>query len=153
MLVTALRDGMNLVAKEYVATRTDDDGVLVLSEFAGAADELRTALLVNPHDIDGLKDAMVQAATMPKRERQKRMRAMRKRVFEHDVTRWSDSFLDELRRTHDRVDGPAADAEPAAPLEPVPVDPGDAELIVADDLAGNDLGDGLAGEGPESALS
>jgi trehalose 6-phosphate synthase len=162
MLVTALRDGMNLVAKEYVATRTDDDGVLVLSEFAGAADELRTALLVNPHDIDGLKDAMVQAATMPKRERQKRMRAMRKRVFEHDVTRWSDSFLDELRRTHDRVDGPAAAAEPAAPLEPVPVDPGDAELIVADDLAENDLaendlGDGLAGdlagEGPESAQS
>ena len=55
MLVTALRDGMNLVAKEYVATRVDDDGVLVLSEFAGAADELKQALLVNPHDIEGLK--------------------------------------------------------------------------------------------------
>ena len=104
-MVTPLRDGMNLVAKEYVATRTDDDGVLVLSEFAGAADELRTALLVNPHDIDGLKDAMVRAATMPRRERQKRMRVMRKRVFEYDVTRWSDSFLEELQKTHDRVDG------------------------------------------------
>src|SRR5690606_25911723 len=55
MLVTALRDGMNLVAKEYVATRADHRGVLVLSEFAGAADELRQALLINPHDIEGVK--------------------------------------------------------------------------------------------------
>ena len=61
MLVTALRDGMNLVAKEYVATRFDNDGVLVLSEFAGAADELKQALLVNPHDIEGLKDAILEA--------------------------------------------------------------------------------------------
>ncbi|ODU79205.1 MAG: trehalose-6-phosphate synthase, partial [Microbacterium sp. SCN 71-21] len=61
MLVTALRDGMNLVAKEYVATRTDNRGVLVLSEFAGAADELGSALLINPHDIDGVKDAIRRA--------------------------------------------------------------------------------------------
>ena len=60
MLVTALRDGMNLVAKEYVAARTDNDGALVLSEFAGAADELKQALLINPHDIDGLKDAIMR---------------------------------------------------------------------------------------------
>ena len=98
MLVTALRDGMNLVAKEYVATRTDQDGVLILSEFAGAADELRQALLVNPHDIDGLKAAVVQAIKMPKGERTRRMRALRRRVLTHDVQRWSATFLDALVR-------------------------------------------------------
>ena len=61
MLVTALRDGMNLVAKEYVAARSDDRGALVLSEFTGAADELTGAILVNPHDIDGMKDAITYA--------------------------------------------------------------------------------------------
>ena len=67
MLVTPLRDGMNLVAKEYVACRYDDTGALVLSEFTGAADELSGAFIVNPHDIDGLKDAIVRAATSPPR--------------------------------------------------------------------------------------
>ncbi|MFC4242608.1 alpha,alpha-trehalose-phosphate synthase (UDP-forming) [Gryllotalpicola reticulitermitis] len=98
MLVTALRDGMNLVAKEYVASRTDQDGVLILSEFAGASDELRQALLVNPHDIDGLKAAIVQAMEMPRRERMRRMRTLRKRVLTHDVQRWSATFLDALTR-------------------------------------------------------
>jgi trehalose 6-phosphate synthase len=98
MLVTALRDGMNLVAKEYVASRIDQDGMLILSEFAGASDELRQALLVNPHDIDGLKGAMLHAIRMPKRERMRRMRAMRKRVLTHDVQRWSATFLDALAR-------------------------------------------------------
>ncbi|GGF14515.1 hypothetical protein GCM10011399_05450 [Subtercola lobariae] len=96
MLVTALRDGMNLVAKEYVATRFDNDGVLVLSEFAGAADELKAALLVNPHDIEGLKEAILRAMQMPRHERSRRMRSLRKRVKEHDVARWSKSFLDAL---------------------------------------------------------
>ncbi len=96
MLVTALRDGMNLVAKEYVASRIDNDGVLVLSEFTGASDELKQALLVNPHDIEGLKDAMLQAIHMPKRERARRMRALRKRVLTYDVQRWSATFLDAL---------------------------------------------------------
>jgi trehalose 6-phosphate synthase len=99
VLVTALRDGMNLVAKEYVASRFDEDGVLVLSEFTGASDELRRAILVNPHDIDGLKDAIVKAIEMPKPERQKRMRALRKRVIEHDVSRWSRHFLATLEET------------------------------------------------------
>ncbi|HEY4224914.1 MAG TPA: alpha,alpha-trehalose-phosphate synthase (UDP-forming) [Pseudolysinimonas sp.] len=93
MLVTALRDGMNLVAKEYVAARFDDDGVLVLSEFTGASDELRTALLINPHDIDGVKDAIMRAVEMPRPERRKRMRTLRKRVRENDVTHWSEGFL------------------------------------------------------------
>ena len=96
MLVTALRDGMNLVAKEYVACRFDDDGVLLLSEFTGASDELRQAVLVNPHDIEGLKDAMVEAVRMPKRERARRMRALRKRVRDNDVANWSARFLETL---------------------------------------------------------
>jgi trehalose 6-phosphate synthase len=101
MLVTALRDGMNLVAKEYVACRFDEDGVLVLSEFAGASDELKRALLINPHDIDGLKETILQAVSMPKRDRAARMRSLRKRVIEHDVSRWSADFLKVLEsRAH-----------------------------------------------------
>ena len=96
MLVTALRDGMNLVAKEYVACRFDDDGVLLLSEFTGASDELRQAVLVNPHDIEGLKDAMVEAIRMPRRERARRMRVLRKRVRDNDVAKWSARFLETL---------------------------------------------------------
>jgi trehalose 6-phosphate synthase len=101
MLVTALRDGMNLVAKEYVASRVDEGGVLVLSEFAGASDELRQALLINPHDIEGMKEAILYAIAMPRREQLRRMRALRKRVIQNDVQRWSASFLDALtRREH-----------------------------------------------------
>ncbi len=102
MLVTALRDGMNLVAKEYAASRYDNGGVLVLSEFAGASDELTRALLVNPHDIDGLKDAILQAIAMPARERAARMRFLRKRVLEKDVAAWSSAFLAELTATRPR---------------------------------------------------
>ncbi|MGK3947883.1 alpha,alpha-trehalose-phosphate synthase (UDP-forming) [Microbacterium sp. K2] len=93
MLVTALRDGMNLVAKEYVATRADNRGVLVLSEFTGAADELRQAVRVNPHDIAGLKDAIMTAVAMTPAEQGKRMRSLRRRVLENDVNAWSSSFL------------------------------------------------------------
>ena len=96
MLVTALRDGMNLVAKEYVAARHDSDGVLVLSEFAGAADELSQALLINPHDIAGTKAAVMRATRMPREERRRRMRALRRRVVEHDVERWATDFLEAL---------------------------------------------------------
>lgn len=96
MLVTALRDGMNLVAKEFVAACTDERGVLVLSEFAGAADELAGSILVNPHDIDGLKDAIERAVTMEPREMRRRMRKLRRRVLEDDVTKWSRTFLDAL---------------------------------------------------------
>ncbi|MFB8148110.1 trehalose-6-phosphate synthase [Microbacterium sp. NPDC056003] len=93
MLVTALRDGMNLVAKEYVATRTDNRGVLLLSEFAGAADELSSAVRINPHDIDGMKDAIMRAIEMPPAEQGRRMRALRRKVLENDVAKWSESFL------------------------------------------------------------
>jgi alpha,alpha-trehalose-phosphate synthase [UDP-forming] len=98
MLVTPLRDGMNLVAKEYVSCHYDENGTLVLSEFTGAADELSGAFLVNPHDIEGLKDAIVRAATVSPAEARRRMRAMRKRVREHDVADWAASFLDALGR-------------------------------------------------------
>ncbi len=97
MLVTALRDGMNLVAKEYVASRFDNDGVLVLSEFTGASDELKRSLRINPHDIDGLKDAIIRAIEMPRIERARRMRTMRNLVLRNDVERWSVDFLDALR--------------------------------------------------------
>lgn len=96
MLVTSLRDGMNLVAKEYVACRHDESGALVLSEFTGAADELGSAFLVNPHDIEGLKEAILRAVAVTPRESRRRMRSMRKRVRNYDVNRWATSFLDAL---------------------------------------------------------
>ncbi|HVL83476.1 MAG TPA: trehalose-6-phosphate synthase [Pseudonocardia sp.] len=96
MLVTPLRDGMNLVAKEYVACRPDHGGVLLLSEFAGAAIELKDAILVNPHDTDGVKDALYRALTLDPAEARRRMRAMRRQVLAHDVDRWARSFLDTL---------------------------------------------------------
>jgi trehalose 6-phosphate synthase len=96
MLVTSLRDGMNLVAKEYIAARRDLGGVLVLSEFTGAADELGQALLINPHDIDGTKTAVMRAIGMEPRERRRRMRALRRRVVELDVQRWAEDFLSAL---------------------------------------------------------
>jgi trehalose 6-phosphate synthase len=96
MLVTPLRDGMNLVAKEYVACRSDLGGALVLSEFTGAADELRQAYLTNPHDIAGVKDAIEAALNQTDQEGHRRMRALRRQVLAHDVDRWARSFLDAL---------------------------------------------------------
>lgn len=96
MVVTPLRDGMNLVAKEYVACRYEDDGALVLSEFTGAAAELRQAWQVNPYDINGMKATLLEAAQSSAQERRRRMRAMRKTVKEKDVRAWSDGFLTAL---------------------------------------------------------
>jgi trehalose 6-phosphate synthase len=99
MVVTPLRDGMNLVAKEYVVARTDMQGALVLSEFAGAADELDGAFLVNPHDIDGLKRTMLAAMRIGRAEAEDRMRRLREHVAAHDVNRWAREFLETLRAT------------------------------------------------------
>ncbi|AMO07633.1 MULTISPECIES: alpha,alpha-trehalose-phosphate synthase (UDP-forming) [Mycobacteriaceae] len=99
MLVTPLRDGMNLVAKEYVACRSDLGGALVLSEFTGAAAELRQAYLCNPHHTDGVRDAIEQALNQPPEEGRRRMRALRRQVLAHDVDRWARSFLDALAGT------------------------------------------------------
>jgi trehalose 6-phosphate synthase len=96
MLVTPLRDGMNLVAKEYVACRPDSGGALVLSEFAGAAIELKDAILVNPHDTDGVKNSLHAALTLSPEEGRRRMKALRRQVLGHDVDRWARSFLDAL---------------------------------------------------------
>jgi trehalose 6-phosphate synthase len=96
MVVTPLRDGMNLVAKEYVAARLADDGALVLSEFAGAAAELSQAYLVNPYDIEGLKECLLAAVRADRGEHARRMRAMRRYLRTHGVDRWADSFLTAL---------------------------------------------------------
>lgn len=97
MLVTPLADGMNLVCKEYVACRRDNTGVLVLSEFAGAGQELKDALLVNPHDVDGLSAALETALKLPADEIQKRMKKMRRVVSKRDVYQWAEDFLETLR--------------------------------------------------------
>jgi trehalose 6-phosphate synthase/phosphatase len=96
MLVTPLRDGMNLVAKEFIAARTDGDGVLVLSEFAGAAWELPEALQVNPYDADGSAEVYYRALTMDPDERRERLAPLRARVRTFDVHRWVASFLEQL---------------------------------------------------------
>jgi len=96
-LVTPLRDGMNLVAKEYVASQDPENpGVLVLSLLAGAADELKQALLVNPHDLDGVADAIATAATMPLRKRVERWQAMMEHLRAHDINHWRQSYLQAL---------------------------------------------------------
>jgi trehalose 6-phosphate synthase len=93
-LVTPLKDGMNLVAKEYCACNGRSDAVLILSEFAGAAEQLRDgAILVNPYDIEGVADALHQAVTMPRGERNDRMRRLRKNVRSFDVHWWASAFL------------------------------------------------------------
>lgn len=97
-LVTPLRDGMNLVAKEYVAAQDPEDpGVLVLSLFAGAARELDGALLVNPYDLDGVAAAIARAVTMPLEERRQRWQPMMARLRDYDITRWRNEFLAALR--------------------------------------------------------
>jgi trehalose 6-phosphate synthase len=97
MLVTPYRDGMNLVAKEYVAARGDLGGALVLSEFAGAAAELKQAFLVNPHDIAGVKNQVVRALRADPEDGAKRMRAMRRHLVRNDLDHWASTFFDALR--------------------------------------------------------
>jgi trehalose 6-phosphate synthase len=97
MLVTPLADGMNLVAKEFVATRVDDTGVMILSEFAGAAAELSSAILVNPYDVDGVAEGMKVALEMQPLEAGRRMNAMRQVIRTHTVHDWARGFLAELR--------------------------------------------------------
>lgn len=97
-LVTPLIDGMNLVAKEYVAAQRDEAGVLVLSEFAGAAEELFNALIVNPYDTRGVARAIGEALAMPVAERRARMRPMRARVMTFDAAAWAKTFIDDLNR-------------------------------------------------------
>jgi trehalose 6-phosphate synthase len=99
MLVTPFRDGMNLVAKEYVMCRTDLTGRLVLSEFAGAAAELRGAFMVNPHDLEGVKEAIRLAVNAGPKEAKDRMTRMRRKTYRRDVYDWAASFLLALQQT------------------------------------------------------
>jgi trehalose 6-phosphate synthase len=105
-MVTSLHDGMNLVAKEFVAAREDGDGVLILSRFTGAARELRDALLVNPYDLDQMAEAIRTAVVMPAEERTARMARMRRVVFEHNIYRWAGLLLGELSRIPEEAVGP-----------------------------------------------
>jgi trehalose 6-phosphate synthase len=95
-LVTSLHDGMNLVAKEFLAARHDEDGVLVLSKFTGAAIELRDALEVNPYDITGVAEAIHQALEMSRAERRARMQRMRRHLVDHNVYHWAANILGDL---------------------------------------------------------
>ena len=96
MVVTPLRDGMNLVAKEFVACRTEGDGVLILSEFTGASLELKSAMVVNPHDIDGLAETMHAALEMPLDQQRRHMRSLRRVVRGNDVFHWATRFVEAL---------------------------------------------------------
>jgi trehalose 6-phosphate synthase len=98
-VVSSLHDGMNLVAKEFVAARDDLQGVLVLSELAGAAQELRDALLINPYDVEGFARQLAAAIDMPAAEQARRMRAQRRMVAGQDVFRWASEILEQLERT------------------------------------------------------
>jgi len=116
-VVTPLHDGMNLVAKEYVAAQNPaDPGVLVLSKFAGAANELETALLVNPHDIDGMARTIAVALSMPLLERRMRWEAMMARLQRHSIQQWFTEFVDALQETQaDRGKAMPPATEPQTP--------------------------------------
>jgi trehalose 6-phosphate synthase/phosphatase len=119
MVVTPVRDGMNLVAKEFVAARTDEDGVLVLSEFAGAASELAEALHVNPYDVGRTAEALHRALTLSPGERATRMRGLRRRVLGYDVHRWTRAFLDTLAEVSARREPAALALTPAREVDAV----------------------------------
>jgi len=111
-LITPLRDGMNLVAKEYCAASVDDSGVLILSEFTGAARQMQKgALIVNPYDIEGTADAIYAAYVMDDQERRKRMRILRSEVKRNDVRRWVTSFMD-VGENHKKVAAETVTTEP-----------------------------------------
>ena len=113
-MVTSLHDGMNLVAKEYVAAKEDARGVLILSRFAGAAQELRDALIVNPYDIEQMADAIYYALQMDAGEQSKRMLKMQEIVHNNNIYRWGADLISELSRI--RIDARAPQAAPVSPL-------------------------------------
>jgi trehalose 6-phosphate synthase len=121
-LVTSLHDGMNLVAKEFVAARDDDDGVLVLSRFTGAAVELRDALLVNPYDVVGVAEAIHAGLEMSRNERRERMQRMRRQVMEYNIYMWAANVLGDLRESR------LEPAEAIAPDRAAPAAVSDAEI-------------------------
>jgi len=123
-LITPLRDGMNLVAKEYVASRRNCTGVLILSETAGAAHELLQALIVNPNDEGGVAAAIKRALTMSEEEQCRRIKAMQERIRQHDVVKWAVDFIHALAEAH-------LEAQEAAQPAAAPLDVKAAESIAA----------------------
>jgi alpha,alpha-trehalose-phosphate synthase [UDP-forming] len=121
-LVTSLHDGMNLVAKEFVASRDDEDGVLILSKFTGAAVELQDALVVNPYDIAGVAEAMHRGLEMDRAERRDRMVRMRRQVMEHNIYRWAANVLGALREI--RLESAGPETANATPIAVVPAEAG-----------------------------
>ena len=111
-VVSSLHDGMNLVAKEFVAAREDEDGVLVLSEMAGAAQQLHDALLINPYDVEGFTTAIERAIDMPLDERRRRMRAMRRIVAGRDIFGWASDILEGLEQLNPRALSPVPGLRP-----------------------------------------
>ncbi|MGB3774396.1 MAG: bifunctional alpha,alpha-trehalose-phosphate synthase (UDP-forming)/trehalose-phosphatase, partial [Leeuwenhoekiella sp.] len=103
-LLTPIRDGMNLVAKEYIATRTDKTGVLILSEMTGAAQELNEALLINPNNFEEIAETLKEAIEMPEEEQIQRNSQMQKRLKRYNVEKWSSEFLDALEKTKEKAD-------------------------------------------------
>ncbi len=124
-IVSSLHDGMNLVAKEFVAAQSEGSGVLILSEFAGAAHELPDALIINPYDIDGFADTIRAAFDLEPHERRSRMQRMHRAVEEHNVFRWAADLLTQLAATEPggtpitppTASGPSAPGQPVVPLE------------------------------------
>ncbi len=92
-MVTSLHDGMNLVAKEFISARNNNDGVLILSQFAGASQELHSALIINPYDIEFSADAIYNALEMPIEHQKQRMKQMRRMVMSNNVYAWASSIL------------------------------------------------------------
>jgi trehalose 6-phosphate synthase/phosphatase len=114
-LITPLRDGMNLIAKEYVAAKKDKTGVLLLSEMTGAAHEMAEAIIMNPNNVEEIVEALEKAVDMPKEEQISRNETLQKRLASYDVSKWADSFINDLislrqeqKRFHDKILGPAA---------------------------------------------
>lgn len=114
-LVTPLKDGMNLVCKEYCAAHTDQRGVLILSEFAGAAAQLSDAVLINPYDTEGTADAIWQAFTMSEKDQRRRMVNLRRRIQRQDVFWWVDNFLQAAAGV-ELDDFPEVELAPVLPL-------------------------------------
>jgi trehalose 6-phosphate synthase len=105
-VVSSLHDGMNLVAKEFVTARPDEQGVLVLSQFTGAARELPDAVLVNPFDVQAMSEGLHAALAMPSDEQRRRMRKMRPQVDDHNIFRWAGMLLSEVGRMVEPTDLP-----------------------------------------------
>ena len=125
-IVSSLHDGMNLVAKEFVAAREDLDAVLVLSELAGASQELRDAVIINPYDVDGFADALEYALEMSQPERHRRMRALRRVVAGRNVFSWASDILEGLENP-EPMSFPAALGQ----VRPAPRDRGHAGVASA----------------------